>query len=395
MKENDKHKPMDFYDFIRNFEIRVEKKEIESDYVRAKTPYKRKGLILVELLNLIVEHKASDLHINSGEKPVVRIHGDLKFLDIPVFTNDDLKELLYPLLLPEKLANLEEKGYIDFAYDDIKLGRFRINFYKHIRGLGASFRHIPKDIPRLEDLNLPSVISNITKFKKGLVLITGPTGSGKSTTLASIIDAINSNQKKHIITIEDPLEFIHLNKKSRLTHREVGEHANDFSSAIISAMRADPDVLVIGEIRDQETISQALRAAETGILVLTTLHTNSAAKSIDRIINLFPAEHQSQVRIILSEVLRAVVSQQLMKRADYAGRIPAVEILFANQGLANLIREGKTYYINSMIHTSRESGMQSMDYELYRLYKEGKVSFKDAKTRCVDLKYFEQLEGGK
>lgn len=399
MSEKEKNNFINFNDFISGFDkkiIEVKKENAEEDSLTDSVDlYKQKSVGLIELLKVMVANKASDLHINSNEKPVIRIYGDLKFLDMGLIKEETITELVYPLMLPEHISCLSEKGYVDFVYEEINLGRFRVNLYKHIMGIGASFRHIPKNIPKIEELNLPQVIKNIPKYRKGLVLITGATGSGKSTTLASIINEINLAQKKHIITIEDPLEFVHVNEKSRITHREIGEHANNFSTAIISALRSDPDVLVIGEMRDLETISQALIAAETGVLVMATLHTNSAAKAVERIINVFPAGQQGQIRLILAEVLCAVISQQLIRKADKKGRVPAVEVLLSCPGLSNLIREGKSFYVNSMIQTGREFGMRSMDYELFRIYKEGIISLADARAYAFDLKYFEQLEGKK
>ncbi|MFH1454522.1 MAG: PilT/PilU family type 4a pilus ATPase [Armatimonadota bacterium] len=395
MKDKKKNGFMNFDDFIADFGKSAAKDDKTKDSPAAVSVDIKKDVKLFELLSYTAESGASDIHINSGEKPVVRINGDLKFLNYQVFTKEELGNLLSPLLLSEHLSRLGEDGYADFTYDDIKLGRFRINIYKHIGGLGASFRYIPREVPEIEDLNIPLVVKDIAKLRKGLVLITGPTGSGKTTTLAAIINEINMTRKKHIITIEDPLEYLHTNNRSRITHREIGEHANDFSEAIVSALRSDPDVLMIGEMRDLETISQALRASETGVLVLATLHTNSASKAIDRIINVFPADQQSQIRLILSETLCAVISQQLIKRTDTDFRIPATEILLGCSGLSNLVRDGKTFYINSMIQTGRNVGMQSMDYDLFRLYKEGKISLNDARAHAADLKYFNQLEGAK
>lgn len=397
MSEKDKNNFINFNDFISGFDkktTQVQKENVGKEFLTDKVDlYKQKSAGLIELLKVMVANKASDLHMNSNERPAIRVYGDLKFLDMGPIKEETITELIYPLMLPEHISCLGEKGYVDFVYEEINLGRFRVNLYKHIMGIGAAFRYVPKNIPKIEELNLPHVVKNIPKYRKGLVLITGATGSGKSTTLASIINEINLTHKKHIITIEDPLEFVHVNEKSRITHREIGEHANNFSGAIISALRADPDVLVIGEMRDMETISQALIAAETGVLVMATLHTNSASKAIERIINVFPAEHQGQIRIILSEVLCAVISQQLIKRTDKKGRVPAVEVLLSCPGLSNLIREGKSFYVNSMIQTGREFGMQSMDYELFKLYKEGAISLMEAKSCAFDLKYFEQLEG--
>ncbi len=346
------------------------------------------------LLKKAVEVGASDLHLAVGALPLYRIHGDLeKFDDRSVVTESEARGLLYEIMTEQQHIRFEQRHELDFAYDAQGIGRFRVNVFLQIRGMGAVFRVIPDEIIPLEELNLPRAVKDFTRFSRGLVLVTGPTGNGKSTTLASMIDHINRQRKVHIITIEDPLEFIHQNKTSLINQREVGTHSDSFASALRSAFREDPDVILIGEMRDLETISLAITAAETGHLVLGTLHTGSAAKTIDRVIDVFPTDQQAQVRTQLSESLSGVVSQQLLKRIDGSGRVAAVEILVGVPALAHLIREGKTYQISSIIQTGRREGMQTMDQAIVDLLKQGCISPEEAHDRCVDRETFQRYLG--
>jgi twitching motility protein PilT len=331
---------------------------------------------------------ASDLHMVVGFPPLVRLRGELIPLKQPVLTPESNLKILFEILSPEQQAFLEKNRDFDMAYELNEVGRFRCNFLYQHRGIGAVFRIIPTKILTLEDLKLPEAIKTIAEFTKGMVLVTGPTGSGKSTTLAGIIDYINDRRDAHIITIEDPLEFVHQNKKCIFTQREIGSHANSFAKALEVASREDPDIILVGEMRDLETISLALTCAELGILVFGTLHTNSAPKTIDRIINAFPANQQGQTKTMLSESLRAVIAQQLVKTKDGKGRRAAVEILIGSRALANMIREGKFSQIDSLIQTGTTSGMQSMDQHLMQLVKEGEITREAAYEKAIDKNLF-------
>jgi twitching motility protein PilT len=331
---------------------------------------------------------ASDLHMVVGFPPLVRLRGALVPLEHPVLTPESNLKILFEILSPEQQAYLEKNRDFDMAYELSGVGRFRCNFLYQHHGIGAVFRIIPTKILSLEELKLPEAIKTIAEFNKGLVLVTGPTGSGKSTTLAAIIDHINERRDVHIITIEDPLEFVHLNKKSIFTQREIGSHANSFAEALEVASREDPNIILVGEMRDLETISLALTSAELGILVFGTLHTNSAPKTIDRIINAFPADQQGQTRTMLSESLRAVIAQQLVKTKDEKGRRAAVEILIGSPALANMIREAKFSQIDSLIQTGSTAGMQSMDQHLKQLIEEGEITREAAYEKAIDKSLF-------
>ena len=331
---------------------------------------------------------ASDLHMVVGFPPLVRLRGALVPLEQPVLTPESNLKILFEILSPEQQTFLERNRDFDMAYELNDVGRFRCNFLYQHRGIGAVFRIIPTKILTLEELKLPEAVKTIAEFNKGLVLVTGPTGSGKSTTLAAIIDYINDSRDAHIITIEDPLEFVHQNKKCIFTQREIGSHANSFAKALEVASREDPDIILVGEMRDLETISLALTCAELGILVFGTLHTNSAPKTIDRIINAFPADQQGQTKTMLSESLRAVIAQQLVKTKDGKGRRAAVEILIGSRALANMIREGKFSQIDSLIQTGTTSGMQSMDQHLMQLIKENEITREAAYEKAIDKNLF-------
>lgn len=331
---------------------------------------------------------ASDLHMVVGFPPLLRKSGELVALDQPVLTAESNKQILFEILTPEQQAEVEENLDFDLAYELEGVGRFRCNILHQHRGFGGVFRLIPTDILTLEQLNLPEVLKTIAFYNKGLVLVTGPTGSGKSTTLAAIIDYINENRGGHIITIEDPLEFVHENKSCLITHREIGTHAESFGEALKVASRENPDIILVGEMRDLETISLALTCAELGILVFGTLHTNSASKTIDRIINAFPSDQQAQARTMLSESLRAVIAQQLLKTKDGQGRCAANEILLGSSALASMIREGKISQISSIIQTGTAAGMQSMDQHLKQLIAQEKITREAAYEKAIDKSLF-------
>ena len=334
------------------------------------------------------ERGASDLHMVVGFPPLIRLNGELSPLDHPVLSPESNLEILLEIMTVEQQAEFKKKRDFDMAYEIENVGRFRCNFLYQHRGVGGVFRIIPTKILTLEQLGLPLSIQSIGAFKQGLVLVTGPTGSGKSTTLAAIIDHINETRDCHIITIEDPLEFVHRNKKCIFTQREIGTHAKSFSDALKVASRENPDIILVGEMRDLETISLALTCAELGILVFGTLHTNSAAKTIDRIINAFPASQQAQTRTMLSESLKAVVAQQLVKTKDDKGRCAANEILIGSSALASMIREGKISQISSIIQTGKTAGMQTMDQHLMQLIEENRITREAAYEKAIDKQLF-------
>jgi twitching motility protein PilT len=341
------------------------------------------------LFKLLKEQGASDLHLSTDTPPIFRLHGEMVLQNFKSLTHDELKGLLYEILTEKQKAKFEEKHDLDFAYEISGLARFRGNLLMQHRGIGAVFRIIPSKILSADDLKLPEGVTRMTKLKKGLVLVTGPTGSGKSTTLAAMIDLINSTRREHILTLEDPLEFIHENKMSLVRQRQIGEHTEGFTSALRAALREDPDVILVGEMRDLETIGLAISAAETGHLVFGTLHTNSAPKTIDRIIDVFPTDQQSQIRAMLSESLKGVVCQQLLKTADGKGRVAALEIMHGTPAVANLIREAKTFQIPSIIQTAKKDGMQLMDQHLLDLLKTRQVTPEEVYRCCQDKKQFE------
>ncbi|MBM4054543.1 MAG: type IV pilus twitching motility protein PilT [Planctomycetes bacterium] len=337
---------------------------------------------VMELLTFAIKESASDVHISSGEPPMIRIHGDMRKVDMLPLDREDVHKLLYDILNDQQRKAYEEHYELDFAIAIKGIGRFRVNAFMQNRGESIVFRTIPEKIPLLEQLNMPAIVTELTKKEKGLILVTGPTGSGKSTTLAAMLDLINREYKCHILTIEDPIEFVHQSKNSLINQRELGSNTHSFSNALRSALREDPDVILVGEMRDLETISLALTASETGHLVLATLHTSSAPKTIDRIIDVFPAEQQQQIRTMLSESLQAVITQQLIKRKEGSGRIAALEIMIGTPAVRNLIRENKIAQIPSALQTGRQHGMQTMDQALIDLCRNGLVS-KDAVKNLV------------
>lgn len=343
---------------------------------------------LNELLIEAKEKDASDLHLNVGIPPVLRINGKLTRLNLPELTPEITHEMIYSILSEKQKADFEKFGELDLSYELINISRFRVNIFKHRRGEGGAFRLIPEKIKTLSELGLPSILSDFTEKDRGLVLLTGPTGSGKSTTLASLIDIINKKRYDNIITIEDPIEFIHSHKNCLVSQREIGSHTTSFASALRNALREDPDVILVGEMRDLETISMALTAAETGHLVFSTLHTISASETVERIIDVFPPHQQNQVRMQLAGSLLGVVAQTLLPVLDGKGRVPALEIMVANPAIRNLIREGKAYQISSTIQISKKDGMQSLDQSLKDLLMEGKISQEDALKKAIDKKAF-------
>ena len=339
-------------------------------------------------LKLMIEKGASDLHLASGFQPLIRIYGDLEKVKYKILENEELKSLLYEITAEEKVKYFEENGDLDFAYEIAELGRFRVNYYQQLCGVGAAFRLIPSAIKTIDEMGLPQVLKRLALLPKGLVIVTGPTGSGKSTTIAAILDHANRNRKDHIITIEDPIEFVHASNKCTIHHREVGRHTKSFSAALRSALREDPDIILVGEMRDLETISLALEAAETGHLVFSTLHTMSASKTVDRIIDVFPSEQQAHLRVSLSESLRAVVAQNLFKRIDKPGRAAAFEILIATTAVRNMIRENKTYQIISSLQTGKKYGMQSLDDGIMELLQKKMIHPDEAYSKSLEKSKF-------
>ena len=333
-----------------------------------------------DLFRLMVEQKASDLHVTSGAPPYLRVHGMMSPLNYRQLTSQDVQGLIFEILNEKQKKAFVEKWELDFAYVLEGVGRFRCNIFMQRKGLGAVFRTIPEKIKSAQELNLPQTIVDLVDNDRGLVLVTGPTGSGKSTTLAAMIQHINATREAHIITVEDPIEFVHPNLKSLVNQREVGAHTKSFSNALKASLREDPDIILVGELRDLETISLALTAAETGHLVFGTLHTNSAVKTIDRIIDVFPPGQQGQIRAMLSESLRGVVAQTLFTRTDKMGRVAAFEVMKGTRAIANLIREGKNHQIASIMQTSAAQGMILFDKYLDDLVKKGQITAADANS---------------
>ena len=336
------------------------------------------------------ERHASDVHLAAGQPPTFRVHGELTRLDeLPdPLDHEVLRKILLEIAPAEKMRVFDETGDVDFGYEIARFGRFRANYFNQKNGCGAVFRHIPSKVPTVEDLNLPPLLRKAAMFKSGLVLVTGPTGSGKSTTLAAMVDQANRARKDHIITIEDPIEFVHTSQGCLVNHREIGSHTRSFATALRAALREDPDILMVGEMRDLETIRLAIEAAATGHLVFGTLHTVSAPKTVDRIIEVFPADEQAQVRSTLASGLKLTVAQRLLKRVDKPGRVAALEILLATAAVSNLVREGKTHQIASAIQTGKRSGMQSMDDALLELLKQKAITREDAYEQATEKHRF-------
>jgi len=343
---------------------------------------------------LMHEQGASDLHLVAGQPPALRIRGEIERVKYKVLTSDDLRAMLYEITPEHKIKFFEETGDVDFGYEIPGLARYRANFFMQKNGVGAVFREIPNTIMTAEQLGLPPVASKLAMLPRGMILVTGPTGSGKSTTLASILDVANRNRKDHIITIEDPIEFVHQSQGCIINQREIGIHTKSFSTALRGALREDPDIILVGEMRDLETISLAVEAATTGHLVFSTLHTSGAAKTVDRVIEVFPSQEQSLIRSTLADGLRAVISQVLFKRIDKIGRVVALEILIATPGVRNLIREGKSHQIPSMIQTGKKYGMTLLDDSIMDLFKRGSISAEDAYAKSNDKARFRPLLRG-
>lgn len=342
-------------------------------------------------LELVIKQNGSDLHLVSGNPPRIRLYGETHSVKYRELSTSETQDLIYDIMPDNCKETFEKTGNTDFSYEAENIARFRVNAFKHLGGIGAVLRAIPTEIKTLNELGLPPILKNLSRQRKGLILVTGPTGSGKSTTLAAMIDLINDERSEHIITIEDPVEFIHKNKKCLISQREVGTHTKNFSDALRSSLREDPDVILVGEMRDLESIHLALTAAEMGILVLATLHTSGAAASVGRIINVFPPGEEPYVRAMLSTSLCGVISQQLIRRADNKGRIAALEVMINNAAIANIIREGKTDQIDNVIQGGAMQGMQRMDNALRKLLDAKLISGDEAYLNARNRGDFEQF----
>ncbi|WP_129597732.1 type IV pilus twitching motility protein PilT [Anaerophilus nitritogenes] len=345
---------------------------------------------IIELLRKTIESNASDLHITIGIPPIIRVNGSLQKINEKALSHQDTELLVQELLTHEHFIELQEKGEIDLSFSHSGLGRFRVNIYKQRGSYGIALRCLSLRIPTIDELGLPSVLKELALKQRGLILVTGPTGSGKSTTLASMIDYINENRNCHILTLEDPIEYLHKHNKSIVNQREIGDDSKSFANALRAALRQDPDVILVGEMRDLETISTAMTAAETGHLVLSTLHTVGAAKTIDRIIDIFPFHQQQQIRVQLSTVLEGVISQQLLPRKDQYGRIATMEIMVATSAIRNLIREGKTHQLQTNIQTGSKFGMKTMDHSILEFYNQMVIDKKTALTYAIEKENLEK-----
>jgi twitching motility protein PilT len=343
---------------------------------------------ITELLAFSVKNKASDLHLSSGLPPMIRVHGDVRRINLPAMEHKDVHGMVYDIMNDGQRKIYEETLECDFSFEIPNLARFRVNAFNQHRGAGAVFRTIPSKVLTLEELNAPKIFKEISEYPRGIVLVTGPTGSGKSTTLAGMVNHVNENDYGHILTVEDPIEFVHESKKCLINQREVGPHTLSFANALRSALREDPDVILVGEMRDLETIRLALTAAETGHLVFGTLHTSSAAKTVDRIVDVFPAAEKEMVRSMLSESLRAVISQTLLKTKDGTGRVAAHEIMIGTPAIRNLIRENKVAQMYSAIQTGQNFGMQTLDQNLIDLVRRNVVSSAEAKFKATNKDAF-------
>ncbi len=348
-----------------------------------------------EVLTRMVEVRASDVHLTPGFAPALRVRGRITPMDdYPPLSPQQTRDVVYAILNNDQRKRFENEQQLDFAYSIPDVARFRVNCYFQRGAVSAAFRHVPQEIKTIAELQLPAVLEELCRKPRGFVLVTGPTGSGKTTSLAAMIDLINREREEHILTIEDPIEFMHHHQKCIVNQREIGSDAIDFAKALKSALRQDPDVILVGEMRDLETISTALTAAETGHLVFATLHTQSTSQTVDRIIDVFPAEQQGQVRMQLSIALQGIITQQLLPTADGAGRVCACEVLLPTPAIRNLIREGKTHQIYSAIQTSGATGMQTMDAHLAQLVREGKITRKLAEARAAVPEELRRLLGG-
>ncbi len=351
------------------------------------------SLILSDLLIQVLDRGASDLHLTTGSPPAIRLNGHLTRLDTPELTPQVIQKMLYAIITQKQRERFEEHLELDFAYAVPGKARFRVNMYKQRDAVGAAFRLIPYEIKKLEDLGVPPAVANFAMLPRGFVLVTGPTGSGKSTTLAAIVDLANRQRRDHIMTVEDPIEFLHNHQLSMVNQREVGEDTHSFQNALKHVLRQDPDIILVGEMRDLETISVALTAAETGHLVFATLHTQDAAQTIDRIIDVFPPHQQQQVRVQLASSLQGVVCQTLARTSDGKGRAAACEVLIATPAIRNLIREGKTHQIYSSLQAGGKFGMQTMDQHMAELVKRGKITYEVGLEKCHHSEDFNRLCG--
>jgi twitching motility protein PilT len=341
-----------------------------------------------ELLAFSVKNKASDLHLSAGLPPMIRVHGDIRRLNVPALNNQEVRAMVYDIMSDSQRKVYEAQLEIDFSFELRDVARFRVNAFNQERGAGAVFRTIPSVVLTLEQLEAPKIFKDIADTPRGIVVVTGPTGSGKSTTLAAMVDYVNEKEYGHILTIEDPIEFVHKSKKCLINQREVGPHTHGFAEALRSALREDPDVILVGEMRDLETIRLALTAAETGHLVFGTLHTSSAAKTVDRIVDVFPAAEKEMVRSMLSESLRSVISQTLLKRKDGTGRVAVHEIMLGTPAIRNLIRENKVAQMYSSIQTGQSLGMQTLDQAMVELVKRNVIDSADARAIAVNKDMF-------
>lgn len=342
---------------------------------------------IAELLAFCHKNKASDLHISSGLPPMIRVDGDMKRINLPVLDNETVLKMVFDIMNDKQRKRFEENLETDFSFEIPNVARFRVNAFQQDRGPAAVFRTIPSVVLSLDDLDAPQIFREICMKPRGLVLVTGPTGSGKSTTLAGMVDYINDKQRSHILTVEDPIEFVHQSKKCLVNQRELNKDTHSFDNALKSALREDPDIILVGELRDLETIRLAMTAAETGHLVLATLHTSSAPKTIDRVVDVFPAEEKSMVRSMLSESIQAVIAQTLIKKVG-GGRVAAHEIMLGTSAIRNLIREDKIAQMYSMIQTGQSDGMQTLDQCLENLVRDRLITPGDARTRAIDKSKF-------
>lgn len=355
-------------------------------------PDSAEEIIIDDLLRLVVEKQGSDLHLTVGTPPMLRLQGKLWPTDLPILSPKETRRLIFQFLNNDQRERFERDLELDISYELEKVARYRCNIFVTRLGMGAVFRVIPTEIKTLQELKLPPVLGDLARRNKGLILVTGPTGSGKSTTLAAMVDQVNNERQDHILTIEDPIEFVHRHKSCIVNQREIGVNTKSFANALRSALREDPDIILVGEMRDYETISLAVTAAETGHLVFATLHTPSAAQSVDRIVDVFPAHQQDQIRTQLADALQGIIAQQLIPTIDGMSRAVAMEILINTSAVANLIRDNKTFQLPSIMQTSKQAGMQTMDQSLLDLVKQRKISPQEAYRRAFDKKSFEQYK---
>ena len=348
--------------------------------------------LINEFLKSMQMRKGSDLHVIAGDPPRMRVHGDLITLQNQRLDPEELKHELFSIMSEQTIQQFNQHDSADFAHAIPDVARFRVNVFRHLHGVGAVFRGIPSKALTLEELKMPKALAELATATRGLILVTGKTGSGKSTTLAAVIDAINTRLKGHILTIEDPIEFVHQRKSCLISQREIGVHAPSFAAALHSALREDPNAILVGEMRDLETMSIAMTAAEMGVLVMGTLHTNGAAATVDRVVNIFPADKQDHVRNMLSTSLRGIVSQQLLKKKDGTGRVVALEILINTSAAANLIRQGKLEQLETVMQSGAATGMCTMDGSLKKLFDDGVISGEEAYLQALDKSKFEQFK---